>query len=414
MLACAGMTGFGASDFHFAVRGDGAFLDCFAAALLAMTRGGAGGGCGVCLLMPDITEYMPRPVRGGAMGGDFVGVRGRSGGIQALRALAWFLVLFDHVTFFTCYAKGLNQADYRPIDTGQIGVSIFFIISGYVMGGCMPQGRLFLWNRAARIFPPFWIAVVLSHFIERQPAWHWNFVSLALLPTTHVDNSYEIPFWTLCYEMVFYYIVYALILLKVSRKGLQFFCIFWLFAIVVFDIYRVNSTAAAAMIGFIDPGEPGKFILLSPLCEFFVVGFFVSISGHKFLDNVPAVYLILLSGALWCLKINDNVPSPAIGFFVLALSYVCLLVAFKRLQVPRFIIRLGDYSYGAYLVHYMLIIAVVSALQPYAAHMGFAVLWMAILLPCAAGGILFGWFEHQLHTRFIKGIFSRRLISRPQ
>lgn len=341
------------------------------------------------------------------MGADGTSLRSRNGGIQALRALAWFLVLFDHVTFFACYAKGLNQAGFLPIDTGQIGVSIFFIISGYVMGDCMSQGKLFLWNRVARIFPPFWGAMVLSRFIVSQPAtgWHWNFASLALVPTTHIDNSYEIPFWTLCYEMVFYYIVYALILFKLRRSGLQIFCLVWLFAIIVFDTYRVNSPVAAAMIGSFDMGQPGALIFLSPLCEFFVIGFLVSISGHKFLDRVPAVYLILMSGALWCLRINDTAPAPAIGFFVLAISYVGLVIGFKRLTVPGLMIRLGDYSYGAYLVHYMLIIAVVSSLAPYAAHIGFLMFWVAILVSCAAGGLFYGWLEHRLHVRFVKGLF---------
>lgn len=71
--------------------------------------------------------------------------------IQGLRAIAAFLVVFQHAIYFACTAKGVDFTPYLPIGFGQMGVGIFFVISGYVMTLCLSQGAMFMPQRIARI-----------------------------------------------------------------------------------------------------------------------------------------------------------------------------------------------------------------------------------------------------------------------
>ena len=79
----------------------------------------------------------------------------KNSGIQGLRAIAAVLVVLQHAIFFACTARGVDFTPYLPIGFGQVGVGIFFVISGYVMTLCLPQGAMFMPQRIARIYPAF-------------------------------------------------------------------------------------------------------------------------------------------------------------------------------------------------------------------------------------------------------------------
>lgn len=148
-------------------------------------------------------------------------------GIQALRTVACAPVLFQHVTYYAAYYRGIPYEPFLPINFGRMGVDLFFVISGFVMGQCLGDGPLFMLHRIGRIFPPLWGAVLLSFLVLGVGSgdWHLDVWSLALLPPLDLNNSYMIPYWTLCYEMAFYVAVYTLILLRVPRRALPAICL---------------------------------------------------------------------------------------------------------------------------------------------------------------------------------------------
>ncbi|MBN3787366.1 acyltransferase [Burkholderia sp. Ac-20353] len=333
-------------------------------------------------------------------------------GIQALRALACALVVLQHVTYFACDANGLNYKSYLPIDLGQIGVGIFFVISGYVMGLCMHQGKAFLWNRITRIYPPYWIAIAISALIFMRPGsgWVFDLKSALLLPTSELNTTYRIPYWTLCYEMAFYSIIYILILCNASKRGAQLFCVAWLLAIAAFNIYHHNPDESA-MQDWLFVAQPGKWILLSSYSAFFVFGLFISSSDPSQFKSLDPYLLVMGSISVWVIIFGIKFTFPVAYYVSTAASYSLVLIASLRASFGTILSRLGDYSYGCYLIHIAVIVAVESQLKPYAEQLGFAATW-CLLLACAASvGCAYGWLEHKIHLRFTGRLLRKNRTS---
>lgn len=322
-------------------------------------------------------------------------------GIQALRAVAFLLVLVQHTVFFATYAKKLDFAPYLLIDFGKIGVSLFFVISGYVMGECLGQGPKFMWNRAVRIYPPYWLAVGLSWLLlSAYTPWSFGWDSFLLVPPAslaELNNSYAIPYWTLCYEIAFYLAVYAMILLRLKRETVAMVCVAWLAAIAVVDIY-----AAAPGINM---HVPGWWILLSPVSTYFVVGLFISTAGAGALESMSGRQLLMLGAMLWVVGQNYKSPLQTPGIAITAAAFTMVLLGAMRLRFPRALVRLGDMSYGAYLTHYMLIVAVVFGLPETLAGMRLAAVCALLLAVGGIGGLAYGWAEFQLHNRVLRKLF---------
>ena len=79
--------------------------------------------------------------------------------VQALRAIAANLVILTHL--FVVEGKHFAEPLLpRTAFYGMFGVDIFFVLSGFVMletaGG--KSAARFLWNRALRIYPAYWVA----------------------------------------------------------------------------------------------------------------------------------------------------------------------------------------------------------------------------------------------------------------
>ena len=141
--------------------------------------------------------------------------------LQALRALAAWLVVFHHFmqVFFDFRADSLGG---RLLSTrGQVGVDIFFVLSGFVIqlscAGRQVPGLTFLAQRLARIAPAYWLytaitALILYAFGNLMPVYGVALpqllLSLLFLPSQNPGGFGFYPIlpvgWTLNVEMLFY------------------------------------------------------------------------------------------------------------------------------------------------------------------------------------------------------------------
>ena len=321
-------------------------------------------------------------------------------GIQSLRALACLLVLCQHSMYFACSVVGM---DYRPllmINFGRIGVSLFFVISGYVMGSCLEQGKWFLWNRCKRIFPPFWAAIAISGLLVPggDASWHFDWSSAALIPPSVLNNSYWIPYWTLCYEFAFYCALYVVILCRLSKTHTLYLCLMWLATVVGVDAYRPIGDVDIPEV-FIQFAQPGWQILLSPYCIFFIAGLIYSLTQAASIYRMPTLPLLLISLVSWSIGNNLRLPSPCNMFLLQSASFVCLIAAVKAIRTPSWLVKTGDFSYGIYLVHMVLIGALLTWQGHLLQRTSLAGVFFLLLCTCAAGGVFFGWIEYGLYKR---------------
>lgn len=138
------------------------------------------------------------------------------GGLQMLRGLAATLVVLFHLQAASL-AEGLDPGVLRWFMGGEVGVDVFFVLSGFVIFhttlGRTGQGATwFLRQRFWRIVPPYWTALGMTLLalagqalmIGDWSAWPsaWEIVvSIFLLPLP--DQVMAIA-WTLSVEGLFY------------------------------------------------------------------------------------------------------------------------------------------------------------------------------------------------------------------
>ena len=88
--------------------------------------------------------------------------------LDGLRGLAALAVLTTHVAFSTgAYGRGTGGALLARLD---VGVAVFFALSGFLLfrpwlvagatGAAGPRTAAYLWRRALRVLPAYWVAVV--------------------------------------------------------------------------------------------------------------------------------------------------------------------------------------------------------------------------------------------------------------
>ncbi len=145
--------------------------------------------------------------------------------LQVLRAVAAYMVFLLH---FSIYLRPVAPGA-ASIGLGAAGVDIFFVISGFIMVATTMGRRTgpvdFLLKRIARLVPVYWfvtlviVALVMVGFrpigvLEIQP----NYVVRSLLFLPFSRGGFVEPIdsvgWTLNYEMFFYVIFAALLVVR--------------------------------------------------------------------------------------------------------------------------------------------------------------------------------------------------------
>ncbi|MDF0583777.1 acyltransferase family protein [Bradyrhizobium yuanmingense] len=299
-------------------------------------------------------------------------------GVHGLRALAAVLVLFSHAIYF---GNG-HVATPGQVWLGRAGVMLFFAISGFVIA---LQRRKpvasFIKHRALRIYPSYWIALAVETVLFTAIGLPTGVTPdvVLLYPTVPQRLATSIPYWTLAFEVTFYFITALLFSMRLSDRQITGIAVLWIMAV------NLLGSKPLTEAGF---GFPGLAILLSPAMQVLPIGLICGIHFAKLRQMPRAVWITTALGALvasFTLPDLSNARMLALG-----IGSASLLVVVAERSIPAFLRRLGDASYGIYLVH----VPVMVAISPSA---GIARLTMISLIL----GTLYGLFDVWLYSLLV-------------
>lgn len=125
----------------------------------------------------------------------------------------------------------VDNIDHEPIagvaEYGYLGVNFFFMISGYVILASAKgkTARQFAVGRALRLYPAFWVALIIttgfSLFLkgdEMSVDLPQFLANLTIVPQLLDQPLVDGVYWTLLYEMQFYFLVFLLILFRQGHR----------------------------------------------------------------------------------------------------------------------------------------------------------------------------------------------------
>lgn len=277
--------------------------------------------------------------------------------IQALRAVAAILVVIQHyqIPLKFLAKKGINDL---PVlfsfgnmgIIGAVGVPIFFVISGFVMG-LQPEteGWRGIWGffakRLLRIVPIYWFLTIVVFLYYGYHVGSFDAVHLLRsLTFTSGGAPVILPGWTLEYEMMFY-VAFAVIvasgLFGNSLRGIA--------ALIALFVVLSASNVYGARWAFI--GYP---IILE-----FCAGLIVSrLYLQRDVAAIWPAYLVVAGAIFYISAVRNGFGMPMIdlywgvGSFFLVLGLVCAEANGYVFGKGRIWALLGGASYSIYLVHY--------------------------------------------------------------
>lgn len=271
--------------------------------------------------------------------------------IQLLRAVAAIMVVVMHSKV------GFSPSDREKLiwipgvsDVGWVGVTLFFVISGFIIANTLdkPDFQLgeFLWKRAVRIFPLYWIAMALGLTVYFW--WGWFKGDVSDLGTAGMVKSFLIfpqapypfwnPGWSLEHEVIFYIIagmlgplvglrLLAALMLALGTTG--FFISFWDFHL--FD--NSQLCFGAGIVAYLCKGRSWRFA--AGLAVAFLIVAYIRLYSAP--AKPPA----------------DTTVWFTTGFAALIVFVVGLEK--RGVSVPAVAVLLGNASYSLYLFHWLFV-----------------------------------------------------------
>lgn len=226
---------------------------------------------------------------------------------------------------------------------GNLGVPVFFIISGYCIRLAHKHTKTpceFIIRRLFRIFPPYWfslLVVVLCILILKITT---GYNSVVTLPK-RLDEILATPFlytyplstikiinlvyWTLPYELFFYLIIFL--------------------AIVPASNWRILLPLVLTTIAIVMPLQTTGILFFFNELPTFMLGYALCILIDEGLQWSGAL-LFILSAVGVCIK------HPEIGYLLaLGIAIGCIFIDSRKPLGNNIFSRLGDISYSIYLLH---------------------------------------------------------------
>ncbi len=335
--------------------------------------------------------------------------------LQALRGIACLLVVFYHLGIWENMVWPRVQLTHPFRWFGYAGVDLFFAISGFIIVyshldhlGNRAKLPGYLFRRAWRIFPVFWVAMfataVLLYTVANQPqlpsGWpHDWFEWLLLMPRN--DGNRVLPVaWSLTYEVMFY-LTFSLLLLLPKRFA---WCLGVIWAAIVLTAKVLVYEPASAY---------GK-MPFSPYVLEFLGGALAAVLVKRGYVRGPRTCLFV--GIAWAASVvallaesTADAFSAQTWYRVLAFGPASVLIVYamaageqKRWRYLRIV---GDASYSIYLYHSVFFVCALFASFGISHRFWPHLVWLGILFGSGVGG---GLLMYYLVERPLTNAIKRR------
>jgi peptidoglycan/LPS O-acetylase OafA/YrhL len=293
--------------------------------------------------------------------------------LTSLRFFAALWVVFFHTLLlaFGPQVTNVSTVSGRIMLLGYISVSFFFTLSGYILAVTyLPRAvstRSFWWARFARVYPLFFVTLILGcpkYFlgeIKRLGAYAATgevidklagniFMLQAWLPSL---NKFDFPNWSLSVE-AFFYLLFPFLLVVIAKPRIRFLAVMGVFT------WLAGMSVVAAAIHARLADDILRFNPLFHLHSFVLGAILGVIQSRKRLSPRLAPLFLLAATACFVLAVHyyTHIPMSLMHDGLMAPAFVCLILAFgsgnealDKLLSFRWLVVLGEASYGLYLIH---------------------------------------------------------------
>ncbi len=346
--------------------------------------------------------------------------------LQLYRGIASILVVFHHANLILeqNFSKDIS---FNWFHFGWVGVDFFFVISGFIIFyihqsdiGQPQQFSTFIKKRFFRIYPLYWIIFIGKILISlldktdeiyQRSFWEFSQAFLLLPQERNIIETFLGVSWTLTYEILFYFLFGLIILTKPIIHRPIFFA--WLIGILlnlggllpISDIFILEFIFNARNLEFILGCLAAAIILTYPV---------------KYPKTLIISSLAMILVAIFNTKYREfdtvnisSVIAYGIPFTLLVIGSV-QIEKVKQLQIPPFLIYLGNASYSIYLTHGFFINNLAKVYTTIARKLNqnlldysnsiihFMVISLIVILSIITGCLTYSFVEKPLLTAFKK------------
>jgi peptidoglycan/LPS O-acetylase OafA/YrhL len=296
------------------------------------------------------------------------------------RFLAALLVYLHHTSFIDESWTPRIAANFMR--NGHVGVSFFFVLSGYVIAASsldklrnfeLLEIRHFGWRRIIRIIP-LWLIVsfpliataisrsdpALTPFLTFTQVWYSELpIIFGVLPVA----------WTLSIEMMFYclfpIVAFAMSKMRLLPRGAWLIVAGLAIPTAGAAFFAINPSLAALDWG--DPYGPHRWLYTFPPSRFgeFLtgIGIYIAVSNQAWPIGPRGSLTLLLTSIAILLMFMTVLPNGGVWFvFPYAAIFALIIFLLARLELTGFRVKstslllLGESSFALYLTHqtYML------------------------------------------------------------
>jgi peptidoglycan/LPS O-acetylase OafA/YrhL len=299
-----------------------------------------------------------------------------------IRLVASVFVVYSHSFYLMGnYKDQLDILSGSKLTFGNLGVSIFLIVSGYLITNSIYYASSsfnFLWKRILRVLPALWVMLLLSvfviapifsylpvnkFFVEDISSYTFLLNGLLFIPnafkidTVFTHNplgTYNGCLWTIAYEMFFYFIVvcfFKVRLMKVKWLVLLQWVVFVMIQLYLGDRIYTYSYSTIFLLN-LNIADTFKLFI------YFEAGMLMYLFKDLLRINRKVLVLLTFLLILSFLKFETI-------YLQLLLPLVIIPFAFDRGANFSYVGNYGDFSYGVYLYGYIVQQCLVSLRLPF-------------------------------------------------
>ncbi|WP_432834822.1 acyltransferase family protein [Dactylosporangium sp. CA-092794] len=298
---------------------------------------------------------------------------------------------------------------------GNLGVQLFFLVSGFVI--CMSSwGRKlsdFLISRIVRLFPMYWVAIVVSFMVVRlnrdtadqvQVIFHVDTLSDLLTNFTMAQDALGAPnvdqvYWTLWVELRFYLLFAAVVALGVTYRRVLAFCGLWMAAAILTGAFHYPIVDLIVQPAYAPYFVTGILLYLvhrfgsTPLL-WGLIGLCLLVAQHQLLIDVRVNSIYNGHSLHWLYAV-----ALVGGFFALVAAVALGWLSWARW---RWLTVAGALTYPLYLMHQDIGIIFIYSMK------GIIAPW-PLLAITVLGMLVIAYLGHRLVERPFAPMFKRAL-----